>query len=123
MWAHENHVRFILRFGIVLEKLWLPLNVSLIAEAEMPDDLGTQLCVDNRAACAWYESERSMRKAKHVDIGRHFVKEVYKRGSMQLAHVPSEGIFPMNSRSRSTEPNLSFGEIGLVCDLMVLRAL
>ncbi len=43
--------------------------------------------IDNQA---WLLSERSMRKAKHIERRHHFIAEFYERGFILSEHIPLE---------------------------------
>eukprot|EP00171_Calliarthron_tuberculosum_P005270 IDg5270t1 len=63
---------------------WLRL---LLAELEFSTAKPTTLCIDNKAAEAWANHERSLRRAKHIEVRHHFVRSCVHDKSVVLDHV------------------------------------
>ncbi len=65
---------------------------------------------DNVAAKTWSENKQSMRRAKQIELRHHFVKNCIDGDIVKPCMLRPKIIYPMDSRSRSTELRLRGSE-------------
>ncbi len=66
---------------------WLRL---FLAEIHQGSSKPTVMHVDNQAAQTWAKSTANMRRAKHIEIRYHYVRECVGRGSIEPVYIASE---------------------------------
>lgn len=72
----------------VKEVLWLR---RVISEAGFAVSNPTPLHSDNQGAIKWTESEKCpSTRAKHIDVGVHFVRDLHRNGTITVPYIPSE---------------------------------
>jgi hypothetical protein len=69
---------------------WIRLFLS---ELQQDQTKPVGMCVDNQAAKRWSEMETSMRKAKHIEVRHHYVKECVLRKTIKPVYVPPKETF------------------------------
>jgi hypothetical protein len=68
--------------------IWLR---RVLAEVECGMRSDSILRSDNQSAIAWAEGERfPLSRAKHVDVRVHFIRDLVKRGELEVPYVPTK---------------------------------
>lgn len=65
-------------------------TLKLLSELEIIMDDTPVLHIDNTAAITWAENSNGMRKAKHIEIRYHFVRNLVEKETVKLVNINSE---------------------------------
>lgn len=61
-----------------------------ITELGIPLPQPTILFTDNQAAIALANGQGDYRRAKHIDVRYHFIRDHLQRGTVEINYIPSE---------------------------------
>lgn len=70
-----------------MDIIWLRIFLAEIGENMSPS---TQFFCDNDAAISWADNVISMRKAKHIEVRHHFIRDCVSRGFISVEQIRSD---------------------------------
>ena len=72
---------------VVKDVKWI---VQLLKDIGAHVELPVEVCCDNQAAIALVKSSSSFKRAKHIDVRYHFIREESANGLIELKYLSTE---------------------------------
>ncbi|XP_067132609.1 uncharacterized protein [Centruroides vittatus] len=85
------------------EAIWLKSLLREVLSGELKTET-TCIFSDNQAAICLANGEGSHKRAKHIDIKLHFVKDLVSEGKIKLKHISTENM-PADVLTKALGPN------------------
>lgn len=92
--ANDNNVslsttesEYVSAASAVKEIIWLK---GLLTECENRDNGKICLFIDNMSAIRLIKNPEFHQRSKHIDVKFHFIREMYKRGVIDVKHISSD---------------------------------